>query len=247
MTQTTGTVASGSGDRSGDNEGGGDGANEGGVGGGAYIKTGRTTPTRYASRASYDRAAVHAVIDEALVCHVGFIRDGAPVVLPTVHARNGDTLYIHGSSGGRFSLLDGESVGVTITLVDGLVFARSWLHHSAPYRSVVIHGTARVVVQEAEKRAAMASLIDHVAHGRSADSRPPTAKELAKTAIVAIELAEVSLKVRGDQLGEEPGDEQLPHWAGVIPLRLTAGAPVPDAELAEGTALPDYLIDYSRG
>jgi nitroimidazol reductase NimA-like FMN-containing flavoprotein (pyridoxamine 5'-phosphate oxidase superfamily) len=212
-----------------------------------YIQTDRSTPTRYASRASYDRAAVHAVIDEALVCHVGFIRDGAPVVLPTVHARTEDTLYIHGSSGSRFSLLDGEPVGVTITLIDGLVLARSWLHHSAPYRSVVIHGTARVVRDKSEQLSAMAALIDHVAPGRSADTRPPTPKELAKTAIVAIELSEVSLKARGTQLGEEPGDEELPYWAGVIPLKLTAGAPVPDAELKPGIAMPDYLIDYSRG
>ncbi|MGH3414937.1 MAG: pyridoxamine 5'-phosphate oxidase family protein [Actinocrinis sp.] len=213
---------------------------------GEYTPTDRTTPTRYASRASYERAAVHAVLDEALVCHVGFIRDGAPVVLPTVHARTGDTLYIHGSSGSRFSLLDGEPIGVTITLIDGLVFARSWLHHSAPYRSVVIHATARVVTDGAERRAAMAALIDHVAPGRSADTRPPTPKELAMTAIVAVALEQVSLKVRGDHLGEEPGDEQLPYWAGVIPLRLTAGDPVPDAALAEGTALPDYLKNYAR-
>jgi len=212
-----------------------------------YIQTDRSTPTRYASRASYDRDAVHAVIDEALVCHVGFIRDGAPVVLPTVHARDGDTLYIHGSSGGRFSLLDGEPLGVTITLIDGLVLARSWLHHSAPYRSVVIHGAARVVRDVSERRAAMGALIDHVAPGRSADTRPPTAKELAMTAIVAIELSEVSLKSRGAQIAEEPGDEELPYWAGVIPLKLTAGAPVPDEQLKPGVGMPDYLIDYSRG
>ncbi len=211
-----------------------------------YIQTDRSTPRRHAERASYDRAAVHAVIDEALVCHVGFVRDGAPVVLPTVHARKGDTLFIHGSSAGRFSLLDGESVGITITLIDGLVLARSWLHHSAPYRSVVIHGTARIVRDEEEKRSAMAALIDHIAHGRSNDSRPPTPKELAKTAIVAIELTEVSLKARGSELSEEPGDELLPHWAGHIPLKLTASAPVPDADLLEGTALPDYLINYAR-
>jgi nitroimidazol reductase NimA-like FMN-containing flavoprotein (pyridoxamine 5'-phosphate oxidase superfamily) len=212
-----------------------------------YLPTERSTPTRYASRASYDRAAVHAVIDEALVCHVGFIRDGAPVVLPTVHARNGDTLYIHGSSGGRFSLLDGEPVGVTITLIDGLVLARSWLHHSAPYRSVVIHGTARVVRSDEEKLAAMAALIDHVAAGRSKETRPATRKELAKTAIVAMELAEVSLKSRGSHIGEEPEDLDLPYWAGYIPLALTAGAPVPDDGLAQGIRIPDNLVGYSRG
>ena len=212
-----------------------------------YPPTERTVPTRYASRATYDRAAVHAVLDEALVCHVGFIRDGAPVVLPTVHARIGDTLYFHGSSGGRFSLLDGEPIGVTVTLIDGLVLARSWMHHSAPYRSVVIHGTARVVRDEQERWDAMAGLIDHIAPGRSADTRPPTKKELAMTAIVALELAEVSLKSRGAHIGEEPEDMDLPHWAGIIPLKLTAGEPVPDEALRADVALPDYLIGYQRG
>jgi nitroimidazol reductase NimA-like FMN-containing flavoprotein (pyridoxamine 5'-phosphate oxidase superfamily) len=190
---------------------------------------------------------VHAVIDEALVCHVGFVRDGGPVVLPTVHARIEDTLYFHGSSGGRFSLLDGEPIGVTITLIDGLVLARSWLHHSAPYRSVVVHGAARVVTDERERWNAMASLIDHIAPGRSADSRPPTKKELARTAIVALELTEVSLKRRDASIAEEPEDMDLPHWAGVIPLRLTASPAIPDDALEPNIALPDYLIGYQRG
>jgi hypothetical protein len=212
----------------------------------AYAQTERSTPTRYASRANYDRAAVHAVLDEALVCHVGFVRDGAPVVLPTVHARNGDTLYFHGSSGGRFSLLDGEPVGVTITLLDGLAFARSWLHHSAAYRSVVIHGAARVVTSDDEKLAAMAALIDHVGPGRSRETRPATRKELAKTAIVAVELSEVSLKARGIYVADEPEDLDLPYWAGCLPLRLTAGAAQPEPDLAEGVPTPDYVINYSR-
>jgi nitroimidazol reductase NimA-like FMN-containing flavoprotein (pyridoxamine 5'-phosphate oxidase superfamily) len=213
---------------------------------GQYTRTDRTTPTRYRSRAAYDRAAVHAVIDEALVCHVGFVRDGAPVVLPTVHARIGETLYIHGSSGGRFALLDGEPVGVTITLIDGLVLARSWLHHSSAYRSVVVHGRARVVQDEQERWDAMASLVDHVARGRAADSRPPTKKELAMIAVVAVELEEVSLKVRGADISEEPQDMDLTHWAGAIPLKLTAADPVPAEDLREGIAMPDYLIDYRR-
>lgn len=212
-----------------------------------YRRTQRSTPTRYADRAAYERAAVHAVLDEALVCHVGFIRDGAPVVLPTVHARNGDVLYIHGSSGGRFSLLDGEPLGVTVTLVDGLVLARSWMHHSAAYRSVVIHAAARLVTDEAERWDAMARLIDHVAPGRSRDTRPPTRKELAMTAIVAVALDEVSLKARGAHIGEEPEDLDLPHWAGVIPLRLAAGAPVPAGDLKPGIATPGYLTGYQRG
>ena len=211
-----------------------------------YARTARSTPTRYRERARYDRAAVHAVLDEAIVCHVGFIRDGAPVVLPTVHARIGDTLYIHGSSGGRFSLLDGESVGVTVTLIDGLVFARSWPHHSAPYRSVVIHGRARVVQDPDERFTAMASLIDHIAPGRSAESRPPTKKELAQVAIVAIELTELSLKVRGATVADEPEDLDLPYWAGVVPMRLTAGAPVDADDLKSGIPVPEYAVDYRR-
>jgi nitroimidazol reductase NimA-like FMN-containing flavoprotein (pyridoxamine 5'-phosphate oxidase superfamily) len=212
----------------------------------SYRVTARSTPTRYPQRAGYDRAAVHAVIDEALVCHVGFIRDAAPVVLPTVHARIGDTVYIHGSSGGRFSLLDGEPLGITITLIDALVLARSWMHHSAPYRSVVIHGRARLATDERERWDAMAALIDHVAPGRSADSRPPTRRELAATAIVAVELTEVSLKTRGSHVGDDPEDLALPYWAGVIPLRLTAGAAFASPDLAEGIAPPHYVENYTR-
>src|SRR5256885_12446810 len=165
---------------------------------GAYGQTPRTTATRYQSRLTYDRAAVHAVLDEALVCHLGFVLDGAPVVLPTVHARLGDRLYVHGSSGGRFASLDGQPVGVTVTLFDALILARSWFHHSVAYRSVVVHGTARVVADPAERLEAMRALIDHIAPGRPADSREPTRKELASTAILAVELEQVSLKVRGD-------------------------------------------------
>lgn len=213
---------------------------------GEYVRTPRATPTRYSSRASYDRAAVHAVIDEALVCHVGFVRDGAPVVLPTVHARMGDTLYIHGSSGGRFSLLDGEPIGVTITLIDGLVLARSWAHHSTSYRSVVIHGRARVVRDEDERLSAMASLINNVAPGRTVDSRPPTKKELAQVAIVAVKLTELSLKARGPQVGDEPEDLELPYWAGVIPMHLAASAPVAADDLKPGVPVPEYAVDYQR-
>ncbi|HEY3871448.1 MAG TPA: pyridoxamine 5'-phosphate oxidase family protein [Actinocrinis sp.] len=213
---------------------------------GEYPRTPRSTPTRYSSRATYERAAVHAVIDEAIVCHVGFVRDGAPVVLPTVHARIGDTLYIHGSSGGRFSLLDGEPVGITITLIDGIVLARSWAHHSAPYRSVVIHGRARVVQDPDERLSAMASLINHIAPGRTTESRPPTRKELAQVAIVAVKLTELSLKVRGTSVGDEPEDLDLPYWAGVIPMRLAASAPVASDDLKPGIAAPEYAVDYQR-
>src|ERR1051326_5227291 len=135
---------------------------------GAYEQTPRTTATRYQDRMTYDRAAVHAVLDEALVCHLAFVLDGAPVVLPTVYARRGDRLYVHGSSGGRIASLDGQRVGVTVTLMDALVLGRSWTHHSMAFRSVVVHGTARVVADRDERLAAMRALIEHGAPGRSA-------------------------------------------------------------------------------
>jgi uncharacterized protein len=211
-----------------------------------YEQTERSTPGRYRERATYDRAAVHAVLDEALVAHVGFIRDGAPVVLPTLHARVGDTIYIHGSTGSRFALLDGEPVSITVTLIDALVLARSWFHHSAAYRSVVVHGTARVVTDEQERWDAMSGLVDHIVPGRAADSRPPTRKELAATAIVAVELAEVSLKARGAHVADEPEDLAAGYWAGAVPVRQTAGSPEPTEDLTTGIELPDYLVDYSR-
>jgi uncharacterized protein len=212
-----------------------------------YAQTARSTAARYRDRMSYDRAAVHAVLDEALVCHVAFVVDGAPVVLPTVHARMADRLYIHGSTGGRWATLDGQPVGVTVTLLDGLALGRSWMHHSAPFRCVVVHGTAQIVEDEEERFEAMRALIEHVAPGRSAESRPPNRRELAATTIVAVDLVEVSLKVRGlSPAVDEPEDLELPYWAGVIPLRLVAGAPVPAGDLRPGIVVPDHVVGYAR-
>ena len=213
---------------------------------GAYEKTPRTTATRYQSRVSYDRAAVHAVLDEALVCHLAFVLDGAPAALPTVHARLGDRLYMHGSSGGRFSRLDGQQVGVTVTLLDALVLARSWFHHSVAFRSVMIHGTARIVTDPAERLEAMRALIDHIAPGRPADSREPTRKELAQTAILALDLEQVSLKARGGDVADDEADLELPHWAGTIPLAVAAGEAKPSPDLLDGIAPPEYARHYTR-
>jgi len=190
---------------------------------------------------------VHAVLDEALVCHLAFVRDGAPVVLPTVHARLGDRLYVHGSSGGRFASLDGQPIGVTVTLLDAVVLGRSWMHHSAAYRSVVIHGTARVVTDPEERLNAMRTLIEHIAPGRSADSREPTRKELAQTVIVGVDLDQASLKARGDHAADDEVDLDGPYWAGAIPLTLTAGAPKPNHDLRDGLEPPAYARDYDRG
>ncbi|MFF4883927.1 pyridoxamine 5'-phosphate oxidase family protein [Streptomyces nigra] len=213
---------------------------------GAYTPTDRTVPTRSPERASYDRELVHSILDEAYVCHLGFVRDGAPVVLPTLFARVGETLYVHGSTGSRPLRMTGEPdpglpVCLTVTHVDALILARSAFHHSINYRSVVVHGTAHQVTDPEEKRLALDALVDHVVPGRSADSRPANKKELAATAVIRLDLGEVSAKLRTGGVNDEPEDLALPHWAGVVPLRKGYDTPVGDPALAPGTALPDYL------
>ncbi|MFG2873999.1 pyridoxamine 5'-phosphate oxidase family protein [Streptomyces sp. NPDC048337] len=212
----------------------------------AYTPTDRTVPTRSAKRAHYDRETVHSILDQAYVCHLGFIRDGAPVVLPTLFGRVGDALYIHGSTGSRPLLAAGKAdpglaVCVTVTHVDGLVLARSAFHHSINYRSVVVHGTAYQVTDEEECRMALDALVDHVVPGRSADSRPANAKELAATAVIRLDLTEVSAKIRTGGPNDDAEDMDLPHWAGVVPVAPVYGAPEPAADLAPGIATPGYL------
>lgn len=213
---------------------------------GAYESTARTVPSRYRDRARYDRETVHAILDAAYLCHLGFVRDGAPVVLPTLFARVGDALYLHGSTGSRPLLAAGKAdpglaVCVTVTHLDGLVLARSAFHHSLNYRSVVAHGTAYQVTDEAECRLALNALVDQVVPGRSADSRPATAKELAATAVIRLDLNEVSAKVRTGGPGDDAADLDLPHWSGVVPVATAYGTPVPAADLAPGIPVPDYL------
>lgn len=215
----------------------------------AYSPTPRTVPTRYRERARYDRATVHGILDEALICHVGYLKAGRPVVLPTTHARLGEVLYLHGSTGSSPMLAASDEelpVCVTVTLVDGLVLARSALHHSLKYRSVVVVGNARLVADRCEKLGAFAALLDHVAPGRSADSRPPNARELAATAVLALDLVEVSAKVRDGGPVDDEEDLALPHWAGVVPLTLTASAPVRADDQDPAVPLPSYLNPYRR-
>ncbi|MEU2540939.1 pyridoxamine 5'-phosphate oxidase family protein [Streptomyces iakyrus] len=211
-----------------------------------YTPTDRTVPTRSPDRASYDKDLVHSILDEAYVCHLGFVRDGAPVVLPTLYARVGERLYVHGSTGSRPLRAAGQAdpgleVCLTVTHVDGLVLARSAFHHSINYRSVVVHGVAHDVTDPVEKRQALDALVDHVVPGRSADSRPANKKELAATAVIRLDLDEVSAKLRTGGVNDEPEDLALPHWAGVVPVRRTYGTPVSDPDLAPGTELPGYL------
>jgi RimJ/RimL family protein N-acetyltransferase/nitroimidazol reductase NimA-like FMN-containing flavoprotein (pyridoxamine 5'-phosphate oxidase superfamily) len=210
-----------------------------------YPATPRTTPTRLADRVTYRRDEVHPILDESLVCHWGLPAGPAagapPRVLPTLFVRVDDTLYLHGStgSGPALALRDGDPVCVEVTLLDGLVYGRSWFHHSANYRSVICYGPVRRVTDPDERLRAMAALVDKVGAGRSADSRPPDPKELAATAIFAVTLAEVSAKSRAAGVADDPADLDLPYWAGVVPLRTVPGAPQPDAGVT--VPLPRYL------
>ncbi|TDC43282.1 bifunctional pyridoxamine 5'-phosphate oxidase family protein/GNAT family N-acetyltransferase [Micromonospora sp. KC213] len=208
-----------------------------------YAPTTRTTASRSRDRMSYDRAAAHAVLDEAYHCVLGFTVDGEPRLLPTLHVRIGDTLYLHGSTGSRPLLAARDDAGlpvcVTVTLLDGLVYARSQFHHSANYRSVVAHGVAHLVTGDDEKRQALTALVEKVGTGRSTDSRPPNRRELAETAVLALPLREVSVRARTGGVRDDPGDLALPHWAGVVPLRLTAGLPETDAGVT--APVPAYL------
>lgn len=208
-----------------------------------YQPTGRTIASRERQRMSYNRPAVHAVLDEAYHCHLSFVVDGRPRVLPTLVVRIGETVYVHGSTGSRPLLAArapaGLPVCLAVTLLDGLVFARSQFHHSANYRSVVVHGIARLVGGEDAKREVLAALLDKFAPGRSTDTRPPSRKELAETALLAVPLAEASLRSRTGGVVEDAEDLTLPHWAGVVPLRLTPGTPQPEPDMAIPT--PAYL------
>ncbi|MFH8726910.1 pyridoxamine 5'-phosphate oxidase family protein [Streptomyces termitum] len=222
--------------------------------GSGYLPTGRTVPTRARQRASYDREVVHAILDEGYVCHLGFLRDGAPVVLPTLYGRIGERLYVHGSTGSRplrAAGADGADepglpVCLTVTHVDGLVLARSAFHHSLNYRSVVVHGTAHRVTDPGELRAALDALVDQVVPGRAADSRPADDKELAATAVLRLDLVEVSAKIREGGPNDDPEDLALPHWAGVVPVAPRTGTPVPSADLDPAVPPPGYLAALPR-
>lgn len=204
---------------------------------------------RMRKRGSYDRDVAYAIIDEALVCHVGIVTDDGPVVIPTLHARDGDELLLHGSAASRLlrTAAGGVDVCVTITLIDGLILARSVFHHSVNYRSVVVFGRARRIDDLAQRRAALDRFVETVVPGRTADARPPNDKELRSTIVLALPLDEMSVKVRTGGAADEPEDYDLPVWAGVIPLSLVPGAPEPDPAMpADHPPAPTYATDYTR-
>jgi nitroimidazol reductase NimA-like FMN-containing flavoprotein (pyridoxamine 5'-phosphate oxidase superfamily) len=191
---------------------------------------------------------VNAILDEAFFCHVGFTVDRQPFVLPTVHARVGELLYVHGSVANRMlkTLQGGASVCVTVTLLDGLVLARSAFHHSMNYRSVMVFGTARELTDPAEKRGALTAIVNRVMPGRAAEVRSPDTQELNATTVLSLPITEVSAKIRSGPPLDVEEDYALPCWAGVLPLELTALAPVPDPRLPAGVAVPEAVAAWSR-
>lgn len=203
---------------------------------------------RLPKRAAYDRATIDPILDEALVCHLGFVLDGQPYVLPTLHARLGDRLYVHGSSASRMlgALGSGVAACVTVTLIDGLVLARSAFHHSVNYRSVVLLGTATEVSDPDEKLKALHAFTEHMVPGRWDEVRAPTAQELKATSVLSLPLAEVSAKVRtGPPVDDEP-DYALEVWAGVLPLSLRTATPQADPLLPPEIRPPAYVTNYHR-
>jgi nitroimidazol reductase NimA-like FMN-containing flavoprotein (pyridoxamine 5'-phosphate oxidase superfamily) len=207
----------------------------------------RTRLGRHPERGRADRKVVNAILDEALVCHVGFVADDYPTVIPTLQVRVGDTVYLHGSPASRMlQSAPGAEVCVTVTLLDGVVMARSAFNHSMNYRSVMIFGRPRIVTDPEEKAAAFRALVEHVAEGRWDDARQPTPSELTATTVLAISLDEASAKVRSGPPIDEDGDLALDIWAGVVPLRMVAGDPVPDPRLSPQIDVPDYARNYRR-
>ena len=213
-----------------------------------YTPTERTRVKRLPDRGKYDSETVFAILDEAFICHVGFVADGQPFVIPTGYARVGETLYIHGSAASRMlrTLSEGVQICVTVTLLDGLVLARSVFHHSMNYRSVVILGRATAVEEPREKMRALEALTNHIVHGRWNDARLPTEAEMKATTVLALPLEEVSAKIRTGPPKDDAEDYALPIWAGVVPLRLAPGAPVNDPKLEQKIEPPDYAQKYSR-
>ena len=209
----------------------------------------RTQVRRLPKRGHYDPAVVHAILDEGFVCHVGFVHDGAPVVIPTNYGRDGNTLFIHGSAASRMlrTLEQGVPVSIAVTLVDGLVLARSAFHHSINYRSVVIFGTAVAVNDPEEKNEALRLFTEQLIPGRWDEVRQPAPQELKGTSVLKIALDEASAKVRTGGPVDDEEDYALPIWAGVLPLKTTSGAPIDDTRLNSGLAPGTHITGWRRG
>jgi len=213
-----------------------------------FQPTPNTTLKRLPQRGNFDRATVYAILDEAFICHVGFVVDGQPFVIPTSYARIGDQLFIHGSAASRMvrKLEQGIPVCVTVTLVDGLVLARSAFQHSINYRSVVIFGTAQVVEDEEEKQAALKAFTEHIIPGRYEHVREPNSQELKGTGVLALPLTEASAKIRTGPPKDDDEDMALPVWAGVLPLHTATGKAWADEFTSPDLPVPDHVLQYNR-
>jgi len=212
------------------------------------MPTARTRVVREADRAVYDRETVYRILDEGFLCHAGFVVDGQPFVIPTSFGRKDATLYIHGSAASRMlrQMKDGVPVCITVTLLEGLVLARSIFNHSMNYRSVVVLGKATLVDDPEEKLAALRILSEHILPGRWADSRQPNERELKATSVLRVPIEEFSAKVRQGPAIDDEEDYSFPTWAGVVPLEMVAGAPIDDARLLPGKDAPAYAKHYKR-
>jgi uncharacterized protein len=213
-----------------------------------YVPTPRTRLVREADRAVYDREAAYRILDEGFLCHVGFVADGQPFVIPTSYGRKDDSLYIHGSAASRMLRQIKESVPVcvTVTLLDGLVLARSIFNHSMNYRSVVVLGKATLVDDPKEKIEALRLLSEHIIPGRWADSRQPNERELKATSVLQLPIEEFSAKVRSGPVVDDEADYSFPTWAGVVPLTMVAGTPIDDSRILPDQSVPEYARNYSR-
>lgn len=213
-----------------------------------FEQTKRNRVTRLPERAKYDEHTIFGIIDEALICHIGFVVDGKPFVIPSIHARDGNRLLLHGSSASRAlkHFKEGHDLCVTITLLDGLVLARSVFHHSMNYRSVVFFGNGRIVEERDQKMHGLKVLTEHLVPGRWEDARLPSEQELNATTLISMSIDEGTAKIRTGHPGDDDADYDLPVWAGVIPMRQQTLPPIDDERLTEGIAVPDYVVNYSR-
>jgi len=212
------------------------------------MPTTRTRVVREADRAVYDRETVYRILDEGFLCHAGFAVEGQPFVIPTSYGRKDANLYIHGSAASRMlrQMKDGVPVCITVTLLDGLVLARSIFNHSMNYRSVVVLGKATLVEDPAEKLAALRLLSEHILPGRWEDSRQPNERELKATSVLRVPIEEFSAKVRVGPVVDDEEDYSFPTWAGVVPLEMVVGEPISDARLLPGQSVPEYARNYTR-
>ncbi|MEL6129511.1 MAG: pyridoxamine 5'-phosphate oxidase family protein [Cyanobacteria bacterium J06628_4] len=210
------------------------------------MKTVRTQVKRVPKRGHYDSETIYSILDAGLICHVGFAMEEQPFVIPTAYGRLDNRLFIHGSPASRMlkSLQQGIDVCVTVTLLDGLVLARSAMHHSMNYRSVVLFGTAELVSNREEKLKALYAFTEHVVPGRWAETRKPNEQELTATTVLALPIDEASAKIRTGPPVDDAADYNLPYWAGVIPLRMQLGEPIVDPKLTEGIGVPEHVETY---